>query len=88
MDQKRLFIDEEDIIRVDMQLLNRKQKTLRQDVEQLSQLRAVLRPITGPIDLPTPAEICEARLDGFCPRCGDSIDCDGLSGLCECGFSF
>jgi len=71
-----------------MRVINRKQKTKRQDIHQLSQLKAVLRPITGPIDYPTPAEITEAKMDGTCPRCGSDIDYDGFSGLCKCGFAF
>ena len=66
-------------------------KTKRRTVNyaNMDRLPAVLRPITGPLVYPTPAEIIEAKLDGLCPRCGDSIDCDGDLGLChKCGFSF
>ncbi len=72
-----------------MQLVKPKQNTRQQDNKALGQLKAVLRPITGPLAYPTPAEIIEAKLDGQCPRCGDFIDCDGFSGLCHgCGFSY
>ena len=48
-----------------------------------------LRVLKNGVEQASPAEICEAKLDGVCPRCGSPVDLDGDSGLChKCKFSF